>query len=1064
MRCEPTPIRFATVSVPVFAGLATLLAARLFAQAPSTSSGGPIDKPFVLGPFEVNTDRDKGFVATSSLAGGRLAGDLKDTPVAYSVLTRDFIDALQLTDLTEMAKWAPNSYDLADNNQTYDTGNAIRISSRGVASNSPQRNFFPVNYNFDSYNIERLDLARGPNAVLFGTSGVGGTTNSVTKRARLERRFTEVRASYGSWQNYRYTLDHNQPLGKSLGVRLNMLFADREGWRDGDRERRKGATLAVTWKVSRQTEIRAEVEKGQSAKAVITTNFDDNISGWNGRSTYRAIIAAADNAAGIARQGARTAVFTPSSAPGTLVNYEGWALTQGGSAAAGVPAGGVMVVGTSANITNNSVNSQMNLPATLYDLAIAGSNFRVPPREASTFASGPNFTVDNEDFTLSATQRVGERFFAELALNAGQEKTDGDIGISRSMTRIYLDVNAVLPTGAANPNYLEPFAQAQSYPYYQTRDKTNTRLALGYVLDRTRWGDFTFNVIGGTATNKFDRNAFRYMLKTNSDPRQWPSFAAVNYRYYLNTDKNRPMPTPSEWTYIDPITRTTTTVPAGEVRDYTNTSFNQINQTDYKYAQVAAVAKLFKGRLNLLGAARRDSFKTHQESIVLQFDNPANWDGVVRNIKPAAPADWASLTYRERDAAGNPFGAVLPAETRPRAAGVRDARYANERFQDDFSPSDTQATVNTVSMGSVFHATKHISGFGNFAQSFSPPSVALKIDGSVFQAVAARGWDYGLRFSFLDGGLVTNLTRYEGREKNRSISSTPLQQNFNAIIQANALNDLTSGGLNSRGLRPVPLGYVDSAEVQTSGWEIEVIANLSRNWRLMLNGATPNAIQTNPNKESLAYQRANETTLKQIVTDAGGTIDANNVARFTATIPPGQSPAEGPNAVIAWNGNQAAIASLASGQKLNRLTERSGNFYTDYLVSEGRLKGLRVGGGVNYRGRQIIGTKGADTIRDPANRNQSIDDPAVGPLDYVYMEPYATGTLTFSYSRRIRQKYTLGFDLKIDNLFDYAKPIYVVTILRPPGGDLTNPARIASPNRFSWATPRNFTFSTSLKF
>src|SRR5688500_3068150 len=44
-----------------------------------------------LSPFTVNSDRDRGFVAASALAGGRLSTDLRDTPAAYSVLTRDFI-------------------------------------------------------------------------------------------------------------------------------------------------------------------------------------------------------------------------------------------------------------------------------------------------------------------------------------------------------------------------------------------------------------------------------------------------------------------------------------------------------------------------------------------------------------------------------------------------------------------------------------------------------------------------------------------------------------------------------------------------------------------------------------------------------------------------------------------------------------------------------------------------------------------------------------------------------------------------------------------------------------
>src|SRR5689334_21642597 len=50
----------------------------------------PADSPSILSPFEVNTSQDFGFAATQALAGGRLATPLKDTPVAYPVLTKEF--------------------------------------------------------------------------------------------------------------------------------------------------------------------------------------------------------------------------------------------------------------------------------------------------------------------------------------------------------------------------------------------------------------------------------------------------------------------------------------------------------------------------------------------------------------------------------------------------------------------------------------------------------------------------------------------------------------------------------------------------------------------------------------------------------------------------------------------------------------------------------------------------------------------------------------------------------------------------------------------------------------
>lgn len=1029
-----------------------------FAQTATFDSTATTEPAVVLSPFEVRTERDTGFVAASSVSGGRLAGDLKDTPVAYTVLTSDFIDALQLVDLAEMTKWAPNTSETPQNGEEYINGN-LTVSSRGVGSNNPQRNFFPVFFNFDSYNVERLDLARGPNAVLFGTSGVGGTANSVTKRAQTNRRSTNLRVSYGSWNNYRTTLDHNQPIGDKFALRLNVLFQDRDGWRTTEMQRKQGITLAGLWKVTPTTEIRAEAEYGKLEQSVVTTNFDDNVSGWTGVTFAARTSNSAPN--GIGTYGANTAVFTPSSGE-RLVNYQGWAFTQGGNQAAAVPAGGTIVVGPLANITNQSVTQQLNLPSNLYDIALANSNFFIPERNYSTFSDEPIFGVEHKDFTVMLTQQIGENFFAEIAGNYGTEDTSSNIGISRGMSRILIDVNSVLPDGRPNLNFREPYAQVLSYPYFQYREKKNFRASLGYLLNNTRIGDFSFNMIAGITDQTYDRNAFRYMLKRHDDPRRWPTDSPIMYRYYLTTDEGRPMPEPASWTYVNPINNTTTEVPAGRVRDYTNDSFNQINDARYEYIQAAGSGRLLKGRLSLIAAARQDRFKTHQESPVRQFDNPLDWDGYTRNLKPAAPADWSSLTYRLRDASGTPIGVPIPAESRPRlSSGERDPLYASDRFQDDYSPPDQSDSVNTMSVGGVFHVTKKVSVFTNYAESFAPPASTLKIDGSLFPPRTSKGVDMGLRITLLNGNLVANIIRYEGKETNGTITSTTFP--FNNIIQANALNDLTPGGINQRGLALLPLGYVDSVDTETEGWEFELIANFSRQWRLMFNAGLPKAFQTGGNKESLAYYEANEATLRQIVIDAGGSFNGN-VASFTATIPPGQSTTEGPNAVAAWNTIQNTLASISrEPMPRTRVPEWTANIFTEYAFS-GRLKGLKVGAGVNYRGRQIIGNRGADTIRNPANPAQAIDDPSVDAKTPVYADDYIVGTLTMSYSRRIAEKYTLEVALKIDNLFDYDKPLYYNTVMRPPGGDLTNPARVATPARYAWVTPQNFTLTTTLRF
>lgn len=80
-----------TRSVLFVASLLLLTGGRLNAQTTATPADAPkksadSDETIKLTPFTVNTDKDTGFAATSALAGGRLATDLRDTPVAYSVI------------------------------------------------------------------------------------------------------------------------------------------------------------------------------------------------------------------------------------------------------------------------------------------------------------------------------------------------------------------------------------------------------------------------------------------------------------------------------------------------------------------------------------------------------------------------------------------------------------------------------------------------------------------------------------------------------------------------------------------------------------------------------------------------------------------------------------------------------------------------------------------------------------------------------------------------------------------------------------------------------------------
>src|SRR3954469_4091758 len=259
----------------------------LFGQAaPPPSTTGGDEGTVKLDPFNVNANSDVGFVATNSLAGGRMTMALKDTPVAYSVLTSEFLDAFNITDAGKASDFSVNTNQYVGDGLQGTSGNTtVVVRIRGQAANQPTRNFFPYNIASDTYNVDRLDFARGANSTLFGAGGSAGTLNTVTKQALTTKTIREVRAQVGSWDRYRMTVDLNQPLSDKAAVRTNLLWQSNNTWRMREWERRKGISLAGTYNFSPKFSVRAEAEYRTTDKATGTNRAKDQTSAWNGTFT-----------------------------------------------------------------------------------------------------------------------------------------------------------------------------------------------------------------------------------------------------------------------------------------------------------------------------------------------------------------------------------------------------------------------------------------------------------------------------------------------------------------------------------------------------------------------------------------------------------------------------------------------------------------------------------------------------------------------------------------------------------------------------------------------------------
>jgi outer membrane receptor protein involved in Fe transport len=251
-----------------------------------------------LNPFEVIESEDDTFRAMSVGSGSRLRLELKDTPVAYSVINREFIDALGIVDLVEAAAWGTGqSFYQTDNggdgfgrpSQYFSRGNR---TDQGGDSTGPQRNFYQnANNNGDSYAVESYDFGRGPNAALFGSGsdngGLSGVSSIQSKRARFDNSRTTIAVEYGSWDYRRATIDINRPITDRIGIRINAVDFDRRYWRTRDMQTSRGLTVTATYRITDNLEFRIEGSTEKMESHQVGGGWDEQLTAWDGHTSFR---------------------------------------------------------------------------------------------------------------------------------------------------------------------------------------------------------------------------------------------------------------------------------------------------------------------------------------------------------------------------------------------------------------------------------------------------------------------------------------------------------------------------------------------------------------------------------------------------------------------------------------------------------------------------------------------------------------------------------------------------------------------------------------------------------
>ena len=177
-------------------------------------------------PIVVIGDRG-GYDAEATCTATKTCTPLKDVPQSVTVITADQIEDQNLRSISDVMLYVPGaSFGSGE-------GNRDTIVLRG---NNSTADFFvdgirdDVQYFRDFYNIERIEVLKGPNAMIFGRGGGGGVVNRVTKRSTLKP-YYEVTAAGDSEGSFRLGTDLDQPLAEGVGVRLNGFYENGDSFR-----------------------------------------------------------------------------------------------------------------------------------------------------------------------------------------------------------------------------------------------------------------------------------------------------------------------------------------------------------------------------------------------------------------------------------------------------------------------------------------------------------------------------------------------------------------------------------------------------------------------------------------------------------------------------------------------------------------------------------------------------------------------------------------------------------------------------------------------------------------
>ena len=154
---------------------------------------------------------------------------IMDVPQSVAVITGAEIQSRGYASISDLINYVPGL------NSSQGEGHRDAVVFRGVRSTA---DFFvdgvrdDVQYYRPLYNLDQVEVLKGPNALLFGRGGTGGVLNRVTKKAVLGSDLAEISTAVETFGGASVQVDRNVTVNATSALRLNGFYESLENHRD----------------------------------------------------------------------------------------------------------------------------------------------------------------------------------------------------------------------------------------------------------------------------------------------------------------------------------------------------------------------------------------------------------------------------------------------------------------------------------------------------------------------------------------------------------------------------------------------------------------------------------------------------------------------------------------------------------------------------------------------------------------------------------------------------------------------------------------------------------------